>query len=175
MTSNAASVAAMSFEPKKAVPVQVGKISLMLYPQIDASMPIWERAHAFHLNRSACAASNADQNTQLEALGSQLNLESIVDGSRADFQNHFSSNWMNMQHLRILSFHNIGGVIIPPATCCTAGDPVVLKPVVDGNLADCRPPDIKFVRVQLSLDFAHLLTAPPPAGVPPQASILRTE
>ena len=175
MTSNAASIAAMTFEPKKAVSVQVGKISMMMYPKIDASMPIWERAHAFHLNRSACASSNADQNTQLEALGSQLNLESIVDGSRADFQSHFTSNWMNMQHLRILSFHDIGGHIIPPATCCTVADPVILKPVINGNLADCRPADIKFVRVQLSLDFAHLITAPLQPGAQPPSSTLRTE
>lgn len=175
MATNASSIAALTFEPKKAVLVQVGRVSLMMYPQIDASMPIWERAHAFHLNRSACASSNIDQNAQLEALGSQLNLESIVDGSRADFQSHFTTNWMNMQHLRILSFHDIGGRLINPATCCTAADPVILKPVQNGNVGDCRPADIKFVRVQLSLDFAHLLTAPQQAGIPPPTSILRAE
>lgn len=80
-----------------------------------------------------------------------------------------------MQHLRILSFHDIGGRIIPATTCRTAADPVVLKPIINGNLGDCRPDDIKFVCVQLLLDFTHLLTAPPVAGVAPPSSTLCTE
>ena len=150
---SAALIAAITFEPKKAVPVQVGKLTVNMYPQVDASMPIWERAHAFHLNRSACAASNADLAAQLEALGSQLNLESIVDGCRSDFNNHYRTNWMNMQHLCILSFHTENGRAVDTNDACVAGDPNILKPVQDGPLNACRPAGIKFVRVMLTLDF----------------------
>ena len=76
--SSASSIAAITFEPKKLVSIPIGKSYVNFYPQIDATMPIWERAHAFHINKSAAISSNADQNLQLEALGSQLNLECLL-------------------------------------------------------------------------------------------------
>jgi hypothetical protein len=113
MTSSS-SVAAITFEPKKLVSVLIGKAYVNFYPQIDATMPIWECTHAFHINRSAAISSNADQNLQLEALGSQLNLELIINGSKADFLAYYHNNWMNFNHLQILSFHDAGGCIIAP-------------------------------------------------------------
>jgi hypothetical protein len=52
------------------------------------------------------------------------------------------------------------------------GDSSILLPVQDGNIADCRSPGVKFVRVQLELDFANLTIATAPA--PPNV-VLRGE
>lgn len=53
----------------------------------------------------------------------------------------------------------------------TAQDTNILLPVQNGNVADCRRQNIKFVRVQLSLDFASLINAPTNVG----PTTLRTE
>jgi hypothetical protein len=38
----------------------------------------------------------------------------------------------------------------------TAAGPVVLIPVQDGTMTQCHSISVKFIRVQLSLDFANL-------------------
>ena len=53
----------------------------------------------------------------------------------------------------------------------TAQDTNILLPVQNGNVANCRRQNIKFVRVQLSLDFALLINAPTNVG----PTTLRTE
>ena len=55
-------------------------------------------------------------------------------------------------------------------TTTDATDPSVLLPVVDGALANCRKKDVKFVRVQLMIDYAPLVNANPLG-----AMVLRTE
>lgn len=179
MASNAdslAAVAASTFTPKASVTVNVGRIPTDLYPRIDMdAMPVHERAHAFHVNMTAIANVDIDTQTQLDALGAQLNLSSIVEGRKADFINYYAARWMDFAHLRIQSFHNSAGAIIPAADCCLAADPSILKPVANGNYADVRPSDIKFVRVQLQLDFARLMTAPPPPGDPHPVTVLQAE
>ena len=57
-----------------------------------------------------------------------------------------------MRYLRIISFHNSTRQVINNA--CTAANSKVLLPCVAGNLANCRPPDVRFVSLQLELDFA---------------------
>ncbi len=44
----------------------------------------------------------------------------------------------------------------------TAADAAILLPVVDGNLANCRRPNVKFVRVQITLNFNSLVSVEPP-------------
>jgi hypothetical protein len=39
------------------------------------------------------------------------------------------------------------------------GNPTALLPVINGVLANCRQQDVRFVHVQVSLDFVHLLSA----------------
>ena len=110
----AASAAAITFTPKPPVSVPVGRVPTDLYPRIDLDMPIWERAHAFQVNKTAIMNVDVDVQTQLDALGAQLNLSSIVDGSQASFMNCYQSNWMNFANLRVQSCHDSAGVIIAP-------------------------------------------------------------
>ncbi len=40
---------------------------------------------------------------------------------------------------------------------------VILLPVIDGTVANCRQPNVMFVRVQISLDFCNLVNIDPPS------------
>ncbi len=103
----------------------------------------------------------------LDTLGAQLNLSAIIDGVLGDWTRHFQRAWCNFANLTILSFHNDAGAQVNDTT---AADSVVLLPVIDGPVVDCRKRNIRFVRVQLNLNFASLVTLDPP-GV----TVLRVE
>jgi len=61
-----------------------------------------------------------------------------------------------------MTFHNSNGDVINDTTI--AADPTILKPIQDGVLANCRSSDVRFVRLQISLDFADLVTLDPPGN-----------
>jgi hypothetical protein len=66
---------------------------------------------------------------------------------------------MDFAHLAILSFHRSNGNRIDDTT--VAGSPKVLLPIIDGPAAACRKPDVKFVRVQCTINFAGLVSVNP--------------
>ena len=140
----------------------------MLYPVVDQSMLPHERAHAFHYNKTALAAQNIDLWLQLDALGTQLNLIATVDGTINDWFQFFYDSWFDFSKLTILSFHNAKGDIMTNTT--DVAEPLVLLPIVNCAVAGCRKKDIKFVRVQLMLDYASLINVDLPG-----ATVLRTE
>ncbi len=156
------------FAPRALVPVRVGAFTIMLYPVVDPLMLPHERAHTFHYNKTALVAQNIDLRLQLDALGTQLNLIATVDGTINDWFQFFYDSWFDFSKLTILSFHNAKGDIMTTTTDAT--DPSVLLPVVNGVLANCRKKDVKFVRVQLTIDYASLVN-----GTPPGATVLRME
>ncbi len=137
-SASSMSIAAITFVPKEEVSVPVGKTHATLYPKLDSSMPIWERAHAYHVNKTAIMNLNVGVQLQLDTLGSQLNMSSVIDGCKADWLDYYQEHWMDFQHnLTILSFHDSAGRVIPSQNCSTAADPLVLKPIQDGNLDQC--------------------------------------
>jgi hypothetical protein len=92
-----------------------------------------------------------------------------VNGAINDWFCLFYDSWFDFSKLTILSFHNVKGDIVPDTT--DAGDPAILLPVQDGVLANCRKKIVKFVRVQLMLDFSPLVNVTTQAG----PTILRAE
>ncbi len=78
--SNPVQVPDIFFVPKDLVTVQVGRLSASCYPKIKLSMPIFERAHAFQVTKSALVALPIDTRLILNAMGTQLNCSTIVDG-----------------------------------------------------------------------------------------------
>jgi hypothetical protein len=155
------------FVPRTLEPVQIDKMTVKLYPVVDSTMKPPEHTHAFQINKTALAAPGIDRRVMLDTLGAQLNLSAIVDGVLGDWTRHFQRAWCNFHHLTILSFHNDAGAQVNDTT---TADSAVLLPVIDGHVADCRKKNIRFVRVQLNLDFASLVTLDPP-GV----TVLRVE
>jgi len=119
-------------------------------------MPVHEHAHAFQVNKAALKDLPTNFWLAIDAFGAQLNSSSTVEGILSDWRRFFSERWMNFSYLTILSFHQSNGDRIDNTT--TAGDSAILLPVVDGPYANCRQQDVRFVRVQCTLDFADLIT-----------------
>ena len=157
----------MGFAPLDPVDVPIGRMTVKLYPKITAAMPVHERAHAFQVNKSALKDLPTDFRLVIDAFGAQLNASSTVEGILSDWRRFFQERWMDFSHLTILSFHLSNGDRIDTTT--TAGDPAILLPVIDGNYANCRQQDVRFVRVQCTLDFDTLITM----GTYPVSTILR--
>jgi hypothetical protein len=144
------------------VPVSVGRTTMHGYPCVNSSMQPHERAQAYHITLTALSSQNIDLRLQLDALGHQLNLQAMVDGVINDWPNFFHNHWHDFSRLTILSFHSIKGNMNEDIT--TAQDSNILLPVQDGNVANCRRKNIKFVWVQFSIDFVLLINVPNQVG-----------
>ena len=79
--------AEMGFAPLELVEVAVGRISVKLYLRITARMPVYERAHAFQVNKTALSnLLGTDFGLVLDAFGMQLNSSSTVEGLINDWR-----------------------------------------------------------------------------------------
>jgi len=78
----------MAFVPRNLVSIRVGRLYASVYPNVEPTMPIHERAHAFQVIKSALESLPVDTRLILEAIGTQLNCNSQVDGSMFDFSKH---------------------------------------------------------------------------------------
>jgi hypothetical protein len=144
------------FIPRALEPVQVDKMTVKLYPVIDSTMKPPECAHAFQVNKTALTAPGIDRYVMLDVLGAQLNLSAIVNGIHGDWYRHYRRNWSNFDNLTFLLFHNDSGAQVDDTT--TAEDSAVLLPVTNGPIPSCRKQNIRFVWVQMNLNFASLVT-----------------
>ena len=147
----------MSFAPLDLVDVPVGRMALKLYPKITPAIPVHERAHAFQMSKAALKDLPPKLQLVIDAFGAQLNASLTVEGILSDWRRYFNEQWMDYAHLIIHSFHNSQGNQIDNTT--TAGNPQVLFPIQDGNKAQSRKQDVRFVRMQCTLDFGSLVTA----------------
>jgi hypothetical protein len=149
----------MSFALKTLVPVLVGRTTVNLYPVVDTTMLVHERAHAFQINKTALSLQALDQRVMLDAFGAQLNLSASVKGMIKEWLWFFQDSWFDFSLLQILSFHNNAGGQVNDTTMVT--NPAILLPLQDGPVNDCRKA-IKFVQVQLNLNYAVLANVNPP-------------
>jgi hypothetical protein len=105
---------------------------------------------------TALSSQSIDLCAQLNALGHQLNVSAMVDGViQQDWLRHFYDRWSDFHRLSILCFHNTKD------TQATDTNTAILLPVVDGSIMDCGK-NVKFVRVQLSVNFVNLVTVANP-------------
>jgi len=122
-------------------------------------MATQERVHAYHINKTALSSQNIDLRVQLDALGHLLNLSAMVEGVTNDWLRYFYDRWCDFNQLQILSFRNTKGDEVNDTTNATNSS--ILLPVIDGAYGTCRK-NVKFVRVQLSMNFVDLVTAENP-------------
>ncbi len=80
-----------------------------------------------------------------------------MDGVIQDWTRYLQDNWFNFRHLKILSFHDTKVDMMTNTTNPT--DPTRLFSVQDGNVNDCHKQGVKFVCLQLCLDFSSLAIA----------------
>jgi len=156
MTSAPPAPVEMTFVPLQLVQIQIGKVTVYVYPVVTPNMPIFERAHAFQVVKTATENLPVDMRLIFDAIGTQLNCSAIVDGLLYDWRQTFDDGWYDFANLSIISFHDSAGAQINNTT--VAGAPTVLLDVVNGNLANCRQQNVRFVRVSCSIDFAPLFT-----------------
>ena len=69
------------FTPRSLVAVRVSSYTVNLYPVVEETMEVHERAHAFHVKKAALASQTIPIRLQLDALGNQLNLAATMDGA----------------------------------------------------------------------------------------------
>ena len=100
----------------------------------------------------------------LDTLGAQLNLSAIVDSVLGNWHRLFWHNWSNFAKLIILMFHNKAVKQVDNTT--TATNLAILLPVQDRPIPNCQKKHIRFVQVQLNLNFASLVTLDPPEICP---------
>jgi hypothetical protein len=94
-------------------------------------MPVFERAHAFQVVKSALKPLPVDTHLILHAIGTQLNCSTIVNGLMFDWQSLFDSAWYNFCNLLIVTFHDSCGAEIKTTT--TAGNAAILLPIQDST------------------------------------------
>jgi hypothetical protein len=141
---------------------------VLLYPKVDPSIADPEKALAYQQNHTALATANLDQRARILALAERLDLMLTAESSLADWECKLAKNWFNFENLNIISWHNAHGAIINGTT--TPNNTSILLPVQDSAANQCHAEGLKFVHVQLNLDFANLNTICP---VP--STILRGE
>jgi hypothetical protein len=90
-----APVAGSQFTPRSLVAVRIGSYTVNLYPVVDETMEVHERAHAFHVNKVALTLQTIPTQLQLDALGNQLNLAVTMDGVIHDWLRHYQDGWYN--------------------------------------------------------------------------------
>ncbi len=144
----------MSFILRVLVTVMVGRHSTICYPKVEATMPVHERAFAYQVAKSALESIPVDIKLIIVEMATQLNCNATAGGLIYDWKSVLDEGWYNPDLLQILSFHNSAGLEIIDTT--TIADASVLLPMVDGNLANCRKSDVRFVRVQITLDYVAL-------------------
>ena len=158
------------FAPRKPKIVTIGRTSVLLYPEVDSSMTYPKKALAYQHNKTALAFADLDQCVRILALPERFNLMLMAKSGLAGWERKLSPNWANFQFLTILLWHDAKGAAITNTTL--AGDLSTLLPYQDGPVTVCRAAGIKFVRIQLELDFTGLTIA---TAVPTPNVILREE
>ncbi len=99
----------LSIAPPDPVNVSVGRMNVKLYPKITPSMPVYEQAHAFQVNKAALKDLPTNLRLIIDVFGSQLNASSTIKGILSNWCRFFHERWMDFAHLTILSFHNSQG------------------------------------------------------------------
>jgi hypothetical protein len=159
MMNTVQAVVGMSFAPKTLVLVSVGCTTMNLYPVIDTTMLVHEHAHAFQINKTALSLQALNLRVMLDALGAQLNLSASAKGMIKEWLWFFQDSWFDFSLLQILSLHKDAGGQVNDTT--TVGNPAILLPLQDRPINDCCKA-IKFMRVQLNLNYAALANVNPP-------------
>jgi hypothetical protein len=103
--------------------VSIGKTSVSLYPQVDASMLDPEKAMTFQQNKTALASAELDQKARILALADWLDLMLTAESSLA--------NWERFANLSILSWHSGNGNLLNNTV--SAADASILLPVQNGS------------------------------------------
>ncbi len=157
-------VNATGFTSQDLVKIHVGTVTAKVYPKILPAIAVFERAHAFQVNKTTLTNLQANLCLLFDAFSRQLNVTSTVNSIDSDWKRHFNKHWHDFNNLTILSFHNSAGNEINGTTL--PGNSQVLLPIQDENPANCCSQNVRFVCVKCTLDFTsrqHMVRHPTPS------------
>jgi hypothetical protein len=81
----------MTFVLLGLVMIQFKRLSALVNPKINPGMPAFEHAHAFQVVKSALKQFSVDKRFILNAISTQLNCSTIVDGLIFDWRCLFNA------------------------------------------------------------------------------------
>jgi hypothetical protein len=90
---NPNAISKMGFTPLDLVDITVGCVSAKLYPKITSRMQIFDRTHAWQINKTVLFNLPADFKLIIDAFRSQLNATSTVEGIVSDWKRFFADCW----------------------------------------------------------------------------------
>jgi hypothetical protein len=99
MTSAPPASVEMTFVPLQLVQIQIGKVTVYVYPDVTPNMPIFERAHAFQVVKTATENLPVDMRLIFDAIGTQLNCSAIVEGLLYNWRQTFDDGWYDFANL----------------------------------------------------------------------------
>jgi len=141
-----------SFTPKALVPIKVVGQHVHLYPIIDETMEVHERAYAHHVNKTNLSLLDTSPRQVMTAFGHQIGQSTAIEGEMTDFLRRFSDQWSDLQRLTVVSIHDSVGEVIGDTS--VAGTIATLLPIQNGAITACRRADIRFLYVRSNIDFS---------------------
>ena len=117
-----------------------------------------EKGHALNMIKAALMnAQHIPIAAKLEGLGTLANQSTLVDHTSRDFLQYFESNLFNLASAShtLLGFLDNTGARMANAT--TAADPLILKPVQNGVIANCRPPNVSLAQFRYVCNFCDCI------------------
>ena len=123
-----------------------GKYPLTIYKQITAAMTNdKEKGHSLNMIEAALRnARTMPIEAKLEGLGTLSSQSTLVDHTMRDFLQFFEENIFDLasaNHTLLGFLDNIGAWM---ANATTAANPLILKPVQNSVITNCRPPNVSF-------------------------------
>ena len=143
------------FVPKDCRQIKYGSETLMVYPKIDSTMPLSEKAHAFNVNRAAIEASNLNPTAKIQATGNLHNCDTIANIIRNRWEQIAFDSARDPKAMTISSYNTLDGAIINNPFQPTTK---ILLDVPVGNCSvdKCRPDGIAHMKVNVITDFSSI-------------------
>jgi hypothetical protein len=141
-----------NFIPKKKVQYAFSRATLNIYPETDNTMNDHELALAFNVNKSAVTNSPLKPENRLIVMAERHNTTNIVDVGIEEWTTTVMQRLKNPANLQAISYHKYEGNIINYALTAAG----ILRPVQDGPINQCRPPNVVHAKIEGTVDLAQL-------------------
>ena len=146
------------FIPKELITKSFNGKDIVIYPQSGDNTPPIEAAHnLFILDATLRNATHFSDDEKLLALGQHTNSTTTVNTVERNLVRHFHMGLWDWQSTdtTVLGFHLANGT--DATTAGTDANKLILKEVKDGNVAECRPEGVTFVRLSYKRDLSPML------------------
>ena len=146
------------FIPKDLITKSFCGKDIVIYPQSDDNTPPIEAAHSlFILDTTLQNATHFSDDEKLLPLGQHTNSTTTVNTVERNLVRHFHMGLWDWQSAdtTVLGFHLADGT--DATTAGTDANKLILKEVKDGNVSECRPEGVTFVRLSYKRDLSPML------------------